>query len=169
MRKLLSVQSQDFNANAELTSTLAMFPLETIRTRLAVDPKKYRNMLGAFQTIVEAEGASALYRVRCRPRSIVSHHCNGCDGIPRAADLLWSLPTLHAQPKSSCLDWWAQCLKKDAINCKSVHPSVQGLKASLLGAIPYSAVRLGSYDGLKWAYKRVGSHNFALASLHPSL
>ena len=33
---------------------------------------------------------------------------------------------------------------------------LQGLKASLLGAIPYSAVRLGSYDGLKWAYKRVG-------------
>ena len=32
---------------------------------------------------------------------------------------------------------------------------VQGLKASLLGAIPYSAVRLGSYDGLKWAYKKV--------------
>ena len=41
-----------------------MFPLETIRTRLAVDPKKYRNMLGAFQTIIEAEGAGALYRVR---------------------------------------------------------------------------------------------------------
>ncbi len=50
-------------AHAGLTSTLAMFPLETIRTRLAVDPKKYRNMLGAFQTIVEAEGAGALYRV----------------------------------------------------------------------------------------------------------
>ena len=32
---------------------------------------------------------------------------------------------------------------------------MQGLKASLLGAIPYSAVRLGSYDGLKWTYKRV--------------
>ena len=47
-----------------LTSTLAMFPLETIRTRLAVDPKKYRNMLGAFQTVVEAEGIGALYRVR---------------------------------------------------------------------------------------------------------
>ncbi|CAK0749761.1 hypothetical protein CVIRNUC_001936 [Coccomyxa viridis] len=78
-------------ALAGLTSTLAMFPLETIRTRLAVDPKKYRNMLGAFQTIIEAEGAGALYR---------------------------------------------------------------GLKASLLGAIPYSAVRLGSYDGLKWAYKK---------------
>lgn len=54
-------------AHAGLTSTLAMFPLETIRTRLAVDPKKYRNMLGAFQTIVEAEGAGALYRVGLNP------------------------------------------------------------------------------------------------------
>ena len=51
------------HADAGLTSTLAMFPLETIRTRLAVDPKKYRNMLGAFQIILEAEGAGALYRV----------------------------------------------------------------------------------------------------------
>ena len=55
-----------FAAGTGLTSTLAMFPLETIRTRLAVDPKKYRNMLGAFHTIVEAEGAGALYRV-CLP------------------------------------------------------------------------------------------------------
>ena len=59
-----------------------MFPLETIRTRLAVDPKKYRNMLGAFQTIVEAEGASALYRVGCR--SYIT--ANGCDGMYRAAN-----------------------------------------------------------------------------------
>ena len=53
----------EFHPDTGLTSTLAMFPLETIRTRLAVDPKKYRNMLGAFHTIVEAEGAGALYRV----------------------------------------------------------------------------------------------------------
>lgn len=32
---------------------------------------------------------------------------------------------------------------------------LQGLGASVLGAIPYSAIRLGSYDGLKWAYKKV--------------
>ena len=31
----------------------------------------------------------------------------------------------------------------------------QGLSASLLGVIPYSAVRLGMYDGLRWAYRRV--------------
>jgi hypothetical protein len=41
-----------------------------------------------------------------------------------------------------------QCLEKVVLR-------VQGLKASLLGAIPYSAVRLGSYDGLKWAYRKV--------------
>ena len=33
--------------------------------------------------------------------------------------------------------------------------SSQGLGASIMGAIPYSAIRLGSYDGLKWAYKQV--------------
>ena len=31
----------------------------------------------------------------------------------------------------------------------------QGLSASLLGVIPYSAVRLGMYDGLRWAYRKV--------------
>ncbi len=31
----------------------------------------------------------------------------------------------------------------------------QGLTASLLGVIPYSAVRLGMYDGLRWAYRQV--------------
>ena len=59
---------------AGLTSTLAMFPLETIRTRLAVDPKKYRNMLGAFQTVVEAEGVGALYRVRPTAPSLIGNH-----------------------------------------------------------------------------------------------
>ena len=33
----------------------------------------------------------------------------------------------------------------------------QGLNASLLGVIPYAAVRLGMYDGLKWAHKKVSS------------
>lgn len=62
-----------------------MFPLETIRTRLAVDPKKYRNMLGAFQTIIEAEGASALYRV-CLPVSVHGGYTTvGCDGVCRAS------------------------------------------------------------------------------------
>ena len=50
---------------------------------------------------------------------------------------------------------------------------VQGLKASLLGAIPYSAVRLGSYDGLKWAYKRVRTHAccpiLPAILIHPSI
>ena len=35
--------------------------------------------------------------------------------------------------------------------------SLQGLGASILGAIPYTAIRLGSYDGLKYAYKKVPS------------
>ena len=32
---------------------------------------------------------------------------------------------------------------------------LQGLNASLIGVIPYTAVRLGMYDGLKWAHTRV--------------
>ena len=42
-----------------------------------------------------------------------------------------------------------------------------GLKASLLGAIPYSAVRLGSYDGLKWAYKKVSTPSEAILTDMP--
>ena len=49
---------------AGITSTLAMFPLETVRTRLAVDHDKYRGVLTAFRTILHAEGFPALYRVR---------------------------------------------------------------------------------------------------------
>ena len=41
-----------------------MFPLETVRTRLAVDHDKYRGVLTAFRTILAAEGFPALYRVR---------------------------------------------------------------------------------------------------------
>ncbi|EIE24257.1 mitochondrial carrier [Coccomyxa subellipsoidea C-169] len=78
-------------ALAGVTSTLAMFPLETVRTRLAVDHKTYRNVFTAFRIIFGQEGVPAFYR---------------------------------------------------------------GLGASVLGVIPYSAIRLGSYDGLKWAYKR---------------
>ena len=44
---------------------------------------------------------------------------------------------------------------------------MQGLKASLLGAIPYSAVRLGSYDGLKWAYKKVSTPSEAILTDMP--
>lgn len=33
--------------------------------------------------------------------------------------------------------------------------SLQGLGASILGAIPYTAIRLGSYDGMKYTYKKV--------------
>jgi len=48
---------------AGVTSTLAMFPLETVRTRLAVDHKTYRNVVTAFRLILSQEGPGALYRV----------------------------------------------------------------------------------------------------------
>jgi hypothetical protein len=50
-----------------VTSTLAMFPLETVRTRLAVDHHKYRNVLMAFRIITAEEGFPALYRVSPPP------------------------------------------------------------------------------------------------------
>lgn len=46
-----------------VTSTLAMFPLETVRTRLAVDHKTYRNVFTAFRLIFGQEGVPAFYRV----------------------------------------------------------------------------------------------------------
>jgi hypothetical protein len=44
-----------------------MFPLETVRTRLAVDHARYRGVTTAFRTIVAAEGVPALYRVCTAP------------------------------------------------------------------------------------------------------
>ena len=49
---------------AGVTSTLAMFPLETVRTRLAVDHRRYMNVPNALRTIAAEEGVLALYRVR---------------------------------------------------------------------------------------------------------
>lgn len=32
---------------------------------------------------------------------------------------------------------------------------MQGISASLIGILPYAAIRLGVYDGLKWTHKKV--------------
>ena len=34
--------------------------------------------------------------------------------------------------------------------------AAQGLGTSLFGAIPYTAMRLALFDGLKWTYRQVG-------------
>lgn len=31
---------------------------------------------------------------------------------------------------------------------------LQGVQASLIGVLPYAAIRLGVYDGLKWSHRR---------------
>ena len=31
---------------------------------------------------------------------------------------------------------------------------LQGLDASLIGVLPYAALRLGLYDGFKWSYRK---------------
>ena len=48
-----------------MTSTLAMFPLETVRTRMAVSPKSYSGIVDCFHKTVMDKGLSQLYRVRC--------------------------------------------------------------------------------------------------------
>ena len=43
------------------------------------------------------------------------------------------------------------------IKCKAgaeVGCGVQGVQASLIGVLPYAAIRLGVYDGLKWSHRR---------------
>ena len=67
---------------AGITSTVAMFPLETVRTRLAVDHAKYRGVATAFRTIVASEGLPALYRVRAPPCS-----CHRTAAWPPAASM----------------------------------------------------------------------------------
>ena len=46
-------------------STTACFPLETVRTRMAVSPKSYSGIVDCFHKTVMDKGLSQLYRVRC--------------------------------------------------------------------------------------------------------
>lgn len=101
-KKLLSVNGEGkapgglvtslAGAMAGITSTVAMFPLETARTRLAVNSRQYKNMFHCLSSVAKQEGLGAWYK---------------------------------------------------------------GLDASLIGVIPYAAVRLGMYDGLKKLHTRV--------------
>ena len=36
----------------------------------------------------------------------------------------------------------------------AVFASEQGIQASLIGILPYAAIRLGVYDGLKWSHRK---------------
>ncbi|KAL0033044.1 hypothetical protein WJX77_012276 [Trebouxia sp. C0004] len=76
-------------AAAGATSTVGLYPLETLRTRLAMGD--YDNMLHAVRLITAEEGFMAFY---------------------------------------------------------------QGIQASLIGILPYAAIRLGVYDGLKWSHRK---------------
>ncbi|KAA6425606.1 MAG: hypothetical protein FRX49_04503 [Trebouxia sp. A1-2] len=76
-------------AAAGATSTVGLYPLETLRTRLAMGD--YDNMLHAVRAITAEEGFMAFY---------------------------------------------------------------QGIQASLIGILPYAAIRLGVYDGLKWSHRK---------------
>lgn len=49
---------------AGITSTVAMFPLETARTRLAVNHRQYRNMFDCLGSMARKEGLGSWYKVR---------------------------------------------------------------------------------------------------------
>ena len=52
---------------AGLTSTIICFPLETVRTRLAVAPQgQFHGMIDCARQIVSREGCGALFKVRGR-------------------------------------------------------------------------------------------------------
>ena len=70
--------SHSVYCRAGVTSTLAMFPLETVRTRLAVDHRRYMNVPNALRTIAAEEGVLALYRVR-----LASGLLEAAAGLPR--------------------------------------------------------------------------------------
>lgn len=50
--------------SAGIATSFPLYPLETARTRLAIDGDKYRTLYGTLSTVVRQEGFGALYRVR---------------------------------------------------------------------------------------------------------
>ncbi len=54
-----------FCCAAGVTSTIALFPLETVRTRIAVHYNMYRGIGDCFKTIIAKEGPKGLYQVIC--------------------------------------------------------------------------------------------------------
>lgn len=83
-------------ALAGLASTVACFPLETVRTRLAVEPGKYTSIWNCLVVVARSSGPGALYK---------------------------------------------------------------GISASAIGAVPYSALRFGAFDGLKHIYRKKYGHD----------
>ena len=49
---------------AGITSTVAMFPLETARTRLAVNHRQYRNVADCLRSMARNEGMGSWYKVQ---------------------------------------------------------------------------------------------------------
>ena len=85
-----------------VTSTLAMFPLETVRTRLAVDHKTYRNVSTAFRLILGQEGIPAFYRVTV-PGYILLLHIPDCRSHVLASVLQGTMTA--AGTSVNCLTW----------------------------------------------------------------
>lgn len=50
--------------------------------------------------------------------------------------------------------WVLSCSRDFWIRILNLSVDVQGVQASLIGVLPYAAIRLGVYDGLKWSHRR---------------
>ena len=101
-----------------------MFPLETVRTRLAVDHAKYRGVLTSFRIILATEGFPALYRVRIKAPlnvpgngiRITSLHRGGSQGMLAHAKFLL---TCHPEASALCISLFAvsgrDCMRLEAV------------------------------------------------------
>lgn len=60
-KPLSGIQRTIAGASAGVISQVLTYPLDVIRTRITVDPKKYNGILSAFGTILREEGPLSLY------------------------------------------------------------------------------------------------------------
>lgn len=60
-KQLSAIQRTAIGATAGIISQALTYPLDVVRTRITVDPKKYSTVFGTIQTICAEEGFGSLY------------------------------------------------------------------------------------------------------------
>lgn len=60
-KPLSGIQRTIAGASAGVISQVLTYPLDVIRTRVTIDPKKYNGIVSAFATILKEEGFTSLY------------------------------------------------------------------------------------------------------------
>lgn len=102
---------------AGVTSTLAMFPLETVRTRLAVDHRRYMNVPNALRTIAAEEGVLALYRVRLAWGLLECAACSARLHGEAQSKVSWRCVWWRARsPGLPCASFGAECCSSTEID-----------------------------------------------------